>query len=61
MVQLSSSMSFLPYGMHQLSRGREYLDVVTVDICNEDIACWIQTEELWIIHHTVLPLSDTRA
>ena len=54
-------MSFLPYGMHQLSRGREYLDVATVVICDEDIACWIQTKELWTIHHTVLPMSDTRA
>ena len=39
-------MSFLPYRVDQLSGGREYLDTVTVVICNEDIPCYIQTEEL---------------
>ena len=51
-------MSFLPYLMYQLSTGREYLDVVKVKICNEDIPCCVQTEEH---HHTLCAPSDTQA
>ena len=54
-------MSSLPYRVDQLSGGREYPGNVKVIICNEDIPCYIQTEEARTIHQTILSLSDDRA